>query len=73
MRILHDLLYPKKRKTVNDKPDAYKEYSQDEVDRLVKIRDDADLKLQVARLTPYQRAKLNNILKERKSGRNHKT
>ena len=72
MRILHDILFPKKHQVTSSPPEISKEYSEDDIAKLIKIRDDADLKLRIARLSPMERLKLSHIVKERRHGKNRK-
>ncbi len=72
MGLFHNILFPKSKTSTISKPDIYKEYQPDEISRLQRIRDDADLKLKLARLDPMQREKLNHILIERRKYGKHR-
>ena len=72
MRILHDILFPKKRPRIDEKIDVHREYSTEELEKFIKIRDDMDLKIRVAQLSPMQREKLEHMIKERRNARNRK-
>jgi|GEM_PF-5374539 hypothetical protein len=63
-------IFPKRNKPKDDgKIDYTKEYSEEEVESLQKKHDDAELRLKIARLTPFERQKLARIIRERKSGK----
>ena len=62
-------MFPKRKKKEDDRIDYTKEYSEDEIESLQKKKDDVDLRLQIARLTPFERQKLARIIRERKSAK----
>ena len=63
-------IFPKRNKNKeDDRIDYAKEYSEDEIESLQKKHDDVDLRLKIARLTPFERQKLARIIRERKSGK----
>ena len=63
-------IFPKRNKNKEaDRIDYAKEYSEDEIESLQKKKDDVDLRLKIARLTPFERQKLARIIRERKSGK----
>ena len=62
-------MFPKRKKKEDDRIDYAKEYSEDEIESLQKKHDDVDLRLQIARLTPFERQKLARIIRERKSAK----
>ena len=67
MGLLHNILFPKKRQTTSNPPDVNKEYSEEDIAKLIKIRDDADLKLRITRLNPEEKLKLRHMVQDRKN------
>ena len=63
-------IFPKRnKKQDDDRIDYAKEYSEDEIESLQKKHDDVDLRLKIARLTPFERQKLARIIRERKNAK----
>jgi hypothetical protein len=63
-------IFPKRNKPKeDDRIDYSKEYSEDEVESLQKKHDDVELRLKIAKLTPFERQKLARIIRERKNAK----